>query len=188
MEPLFEHNSLLDLVLKCPKTGLFALINDADRLVEVSYSENLINAMASLITQIRDNTHTNRKLRNDVIQRKVRLVVLESPNDYLSLRHRQTVWTDYYTKVLRYDLYKSKLTLRLTPVIEVHEFKDKVYHAVVFLKAKDRRMLPVGVFGHRKEAIAFIDEFYSKLDFHLVSANNDLTRTYLSTIPYSKSP
>lgn len=162
----------LDQLLEMTSNGVFALVNEQDRKVDVRLGTNVLRSVARLITDIKSNAVRPVALKQDL--QKLKLVILENEVADLGLCHAK--WRNYY-KEQGYTLYRSRpgssysLVVLIDYVPEVHP--NKLYF-IVKLVGKSNSII-TGVFDNNIELQDFTSKYYSKGVVEVVFASNNLT-------------
>ncbi len=175
-------NKLINLenLLNLNCNGLYCLINEQDRKVDVRYSCNLLRAVASLVESISDNSVVPLEISKDAS--KLQLVVLEKNIEGLKLKH--AFWQQYY-KNLGYSLYRTKPGNKYVVEVSVdyvRELHQSHHYFVVRLKSKGSTVT-VGIFDQIEDLQDFVSEYYSGVVVEIIFANNNLTSSYVARIP-----
>jgi hypothetical protein len=150
--------------------GVFALINNSDRKVDVRHSTNCLDSIARHLTQIAKKTHPCKSLIED--QKKITVAILDVIEDPQLRLLCHTYWSNRY-KDESYSFYRFRPALTLRARISVED-----YQARVKLQNANHDAFVVGCFDSLTEAESFLSFYYSNKAAYPVYACNKLTREY----------
>lgn len=161
----------LELVGLASQQGIFALENGKDKKILIFRSRNPLLYLSSLISK----GVSNREKSNIwVDRRKLKLLTLETGG---LTSHEFYYWCQKY-KSKGYTFYPQCRV----PQLILHTKVDYRLGYMVELRDKGYRSFVVGVFGTAEEAGNWIQEVYQNgIISHIVYANNQLTKDYLSS-------
>jgi hypothetical protein len=153
--------------------GIWAIVNERDRLVYLSQSNNVLASMSRNIDMIHNKSHSCRKLLRD--KSLLSFVVLEEVSSTETDRKlRLNYWINHYRNK-GYTLYrKHNGEATYTPKLFVT--KDYKVHVTLVNKRNDK--LVVGVFDKMNDATQFITTYYSNIFYTITYSDNILTKEY----------
>lgn len=149
--------------------GVWAFVNDTDKIVYLSYSKNIQSTVSRNIKEMADNSHSCKQLIKD--KSKLQLQVLE----YNCSKAKLSYWIDNYRNK-GYSLYRERngevvyrVKVKIIPEYFVH---------VTLCNLRGTSTV-VGVFDNMQEANSFIQTHYSDKIYNIVYSDNILTKQYL---------
>lgn len=160
-------------LLSLPKMGVFALINDQDRVVFITHSSCIVESLGKLIRQLKERTHN---CANLIIDRdKLRLVVLEEIQNSSALSVRTRYWIDQYV-AKGYGLYSKINAVKYRLRVEYDELGNVIVKAV---NTRNKGYV-IGVFRNLGLANQWINNTYKSKEYIIPQyAKNELTKSYL---------
>lgn len=158
-------------LLQLSVSGVYALINDSNRRVYVSYGTSIIDSLQRLIRDLKKPDTKLKLLKEDL--EKLRFVILETCDED-KMKPLYTYYTEQFIEkgFETYRNYKStkyKVRITLGPDLKVH----------VQLVNKSRKIITVGVFHHVHNAETFVRINYSKPYIYPIYAKNELTQQFI---------
>jgi len=159
--------------------GVFALVNEFKKKIDIRYSFCITKSIVTILTKIRECSLEGDELVQDFNRLNIKFVILEEiSKDSRLLRMRQAYWTEYY-KNQRYKFYRYRNALEYRITIKIRN-----YLVYIELQNKNHDSLIIGVFDKMKDAKKFIEDYYPKKKVKsIVYALNALTRQYLLENP-----
>lgn len=151
------------------KPGIWAFVNDTDRIVYLSYSKNILSSISRNIKEISDKSHSCKKLIRD--KSKIQILLIEDRCQKAKLGY----WVEYYRNN-GYTLYRSN-NGEITYKTRVAITTDFLVHVLLVNKRNDK--LVVGVFNTMEDASTFIQKHYQNKIHKIVYSDNLLTHNYL---------
>lgn len=168
------ETSLVHKLLDIPEVGVYGLINETEKKVYITYSEDMLGGISRLLRNIKDNNTGYRELRRDIDSLSIKII--ETVNyDYTKrdLRDLFRYWSEYYV-LLGYTLYRSYKALQCIVAIEM--LPD--LRVAVTLRNKALKGIIMGIFKTMSEANSFV-QMYNSMDIIVpVYALNEDTREY----------
>lgn len=163
----------LSLYYKYAQGGVYALINDSDKKVDIRYCSSLSMAIGAFLSRINAGYDLPSVLIQD--KDKLQLVVLEIMDDPTSRLIHHGYWTDKY-KSMGYSLYREHPALHYKVRIAIEDY-------LIYVKLMNRNYdsIIVGVFDNMEEAESFVSTCYSDEIKYPVYATNDLSVTYFTS-------
>lgn len=154
------------------KPGIWAIVNERDRVVYLSQSNNILSSMSRNIDMIHDKSHPCRKLLRD--KSLLSFVLLEELHTETNRKLRLNYWINHYRNK-GYTLYRRHNgEVSYTPKVFVT--KDYKIHVTLVNKRNDK--LIVGVFDKMDDATQFITTYYSNTFYNITYSDNILTKEY----------
>jgi hypothetical protein len=153
-------------------SGIWAFVNTKDKRIFISHSNNILSSVSRNISEIKDKSHSCRKLLRDLPN--LELLVLEA--DVLPQDRKIKVgkWMENY-KNKGWTLYKD--TPPVLYSIRTSISKDYKVHILLVNKRNDK--LVVGVFTTMDEATQFLFTNYPNNKVHnVIYSDNSLTREF----------
>ena len=159
----------METLNKLAVRGVYALINETDKRIYISYSTYVLGAVARLLRELKDGAHPSDQLCQDLD--KLEVHILERSEN---LKLRATFYAKEYEK-RGYELYR--------PVKYVqYKVKRRYKQGKVFVELVTNsynRSVVVGVFEKMGAAKHFIETYYTGDIYRIIYANNELTREYM---------
>jgi hypothetical protein len=154
------------------KPGIWAIVNERDRIVYLSQSNNVLSAVSRNISSIHDKSHSTRRLIRD--KSLLSFVFLEEVATETDRKLRLNYWIDNYRN-RGYTFYRKKNgeCLYTPKVFITTDFK---VHVTLVNKRNDK--LVVGVFNTIQEANQFVESNYPNTFYSITYSNNTLTKEY----------
>lgn len=153
-------------------SGIWAFVNDKDKRIFISHSGNILSSVSRNISEIKDKSHSCRKLLRDLPH--LELIVLESgvlPHDR---KIKVGEWMDYYRNK-GWTLYKD--THPVSYSIRTSISKDYKVHILLVNKRNDK--LVVGIFPTMDEATQFLSTNYPNNKVHkVIYSENSFTKEF----------
>lgn len=143
-----EIKTLLDL----PDSGIAGFFNEDDRRVYLLYSEALLDALVRNVRQLKEGSHTCKKLIED--RNKLEFRVIET--NCLNLKHDYMKWSEEY-KRMGYELYRNFTPISLYAKMA---YSKNLKSIEVRLYNKRYEWFVVGVFSSAKEATEWMNQTY----------------------------
>jgi len=167
-----------------PNCSVFALYNSKKNKVQLMYAKNTLTKLAKTIDELRNNTHSNKELCNDLDD--LEFVLLETYPDELTCRELMNYWFDYVVNEEGMELYSKRNYLSYRPKVTVSVFSydylnpdrvDRVYVELVNTRGKG---FVVGVFDNVPDAEEFKKIYLDSQKFVMpVYATNKLTKAFM---------
>ena len=161
--------NLTQTLIEMNKPGVWAFVNDTDRIIYLSYSKNIQSTISRNIKEVMDNSHSCKRLIKD--KSKLNLVVLE----YNCEKAKLNYWLDHYRND-GYSLYRNR-NGEVTYRLQVKIVAEYLIH--VILRNLHGNSVVVGVFDSMEEANTFIQTHYPDKIYNIVYSDNKLTQHYL---------
>jgi len=153
-------------------SGIWAFVNDKDKRIFISHSNNILSSVSRNISEIKDKSHSCRKLLRDFPN--LDLLVLEAnvlPHDR---KIKVGKWMDHYRNK-GWTLYKDNPPVSYS--IRTAISKDYKVHILLVNKRNDK--LVIGVFTTMDEATQFLSTNYPNNKVHnIIYSDNSLTREF----------
>lgn len=164
----------LSQLLKLPKMGVIALLNDQDKAIYITHSSCIVESLGKLLRQLQDKTHN---CVNLIIDRdKLRLVVLEEIQDKRALSVRARYWIDQYV-AKGYGLYGRINAVKYRLRVEY----DELGHVLVKAVNTRNKSYVIGVFRNLGLANQWINNTYKEKEYIIPQyATNELTKAYFN--------
>lgn len=171
IETLFKDLCML------PKEGLYCLINEEDKKIQIYNTVNIISSISRLSQEI-ENLN-NSELKKDLD--KVKLKILETNfkcKDSRNIRYKQVIQS---YKDRGYKFY-NELSVVQYIVKETFQYKDlKAYYVIELVNPSSRINIVVGVFRKYREARKFLKDYYPDNTIPKITiAENEDTKLWLS--------
>jgi hypothetical protein len=170
----------IETLLKCSTPGIYALINDVDKKIDIRYSSNVSNSITTILTQIRKGIAHPTELEEDLS--KLRLIVLElHPSNYQTILLHHAYWINKY-KELGYTLYRKHIALQ-------YKLKIYIHHMIIHVSFENRNhdSILLGIFDNMEEANEFCRVYENETVLYPYYAINDLSKKYLQELKSSWS-
>ena len=165
---MLEYRTLVNL----STPGIWAFINERDRVVYLSQSNNILSSVSRNIDSLLDKSHFCRRMVKD--RNNLTLVILEYIEIETDRKLRLNYWIDHYRNK-GYNLYRKHNGESVyQPKILIT--KDYQIHVVLVNKRNDK--LVVGVFNKMDEANQFMTSHYSNTFYTITYSDNILTKEY----------
>lgn len=133
--------------------GIFCLINNVDKRIYISFSNNVFLALATLLNNVNSQSSpVYVELYNDL--NKLEFKVLDTTYD--NLRIGQSFYVEYYED-LGYNMYNNFKGLKYKVRIEPN---DKLGKVAVVLQNRRKEKVVVAVFDSVLEAEEYVKEKY----------------------------
>jgi hypothetical protein len=161
--------NLLQTLTDINKPGVWAFVNDTDRIIYLSYSNNILTSISRNVRELNDKSHSSKSLIRD--KSKLQIQIIEFNCDKAKLGY----WVDHYRNN-GYSLYRNN-NGEVTYKTRVAITDDFFVHVLLVNKRNDK--LVVGVFPNIQEANYFIQTHYPNKIHKIVYSNNDLTKQFL---------
>lgn len=150
--------------------GVFALINNLDRKIDIRHSTNCLDSIARHLTQITKNTHPCKALIQD--REKITFRILDVIEDPQLRMLCHTYWSNRYKdEAYSFYRYRPALTLRARICVEEYQVRVKLQNA-------NHKAFVVGCFDAITDAENFVSLYYSSKAPYPVYACNRLTKEY----------
>lgn len=165
--------NLLQTLAAAPRECIYALINEADKKVQIHCTTNFLTHISKLTQEL---SHLNNQaLKADLD--KIQLVILETNFNSAADRYAQykRIAGEYRTK--GYEFY-NELSVVQYKLRESYKYKGgKPYYFIELVGGKGSKPVLVGVFAKWREARGFQDMYYKDgIITKVVVADNELTR------------
>jgi hypothetical protein len=155
-------------------SGIWAFVNNKDKRIFISHSNNILSSVSRNISEIKDKSHSCRKLLRDFPN--LDLLVLEShvlPHDR---KIKVGKWMDHYRNK-GWTLYKDNPPVSYS--IKTTISNDYKVHILLVNKRNDK--LVVGVFPTMDEATQFLSTNYPDNKVHkVIYSENSFTKEFNS--------
>lgn len=161
--------NLLQTLTDINKPGIWAFVNDIDRMVYLSYSNNILTSVSRNVRELTDKSHSSKSLVKD--KSKLQIQIIEFNCDKAKL----TYWLDYY-KTKGYSLYRNN-NGEVVYKTRIAITTDFFVHVQLVNKRNDK--IVVGVFSNMEEAKSFTQTYYSNKIHKIVYSDNSLTKEYI---------
>lgn len=164
----------MDTLLRYPRNAVYALINDSDRRVYVSYSVDVLLAIRRLLVDYA-------VLDADYKSGKLRIAILETASDKRTMQ----LYVEHYQikyESLGYSFYKRNKFIQYKVQITIES--DRLVY--VFLVSRNYSKLIVGIFSKMDQARAFKAVLESSNPVLPVFALNGHTRRHCLGLPLDR--
>ena len=161
--------NLMLTLMDMNKPGVWAFVNDRDRIVYLSYTNNILTAVSRNLKELNDKTHSCRRMIRD--KSKLQIQIIESGCQKAKLGY----WVDFYRN-RGYSLYRNN-NGEVTYKTRVAVTSDYLIHVLLVNKRNDK--IVVGVFSKMEEAKSFIQTHYPDKIHKIVYSDNPLTKEFL---------
>lgn len=160
---------------QCPKECVYALVNEADKRIQVYSTGNFLSHFSKLIQEL--GTLDHKPLVADL--EKIELVFLETR--FENRKHRDVKFkyqVDKYRN-LGYNMYVD-LSLTNYRIRECYKHRDGKSYVVLELRgSKGVKPILIGVFSKYKKAKAFLEEHYKDgIVTDVVKASTEETKLF----------
>lgn len=151
-------NNLFSALLDAPRSSVYALVNEVDKTVYVSYSTSVITSLARLIERHRNDIGFRYKLGEDLS--KFSFVVLEENDCRNTLMVRVGLYMRRY-KNTGYTLLDERVPVEYRlKVMKMDDGKSSSKGLGLYLVSKRNSKILLGTFRTRKELESFQNEYY----------------------------
>jgi hypothetical protein len=161
---------------KLDAMGIYALRNDADKRIFISYGRNMLANFTRLLGALKTDKR-NALMLADI--EKLQLEIIETiPRDYVqNLKVKVALYSAKF-QARGYELYRE---YRKPPQYKIEQIINQKFHVEVWLRSKYKYKLCVGVFKTVKESDDFIRDVYPDAAYiYPIYARNELTNEYRS--------
>lgn len=149
--------------------GIFVLVHELEKKIDVRYSMNCSFAIASILRCI----DGNRELVQDIEHLEYKIIETMSLDpDLLKIRH--AYWVKHY-KDLGYSFYRKINCVEYKFRKEIDKKKELVK---LYIVNRFRRKILLGIFVDNPSLEEFIETYYKDGINSIVYYNNELTRNY----------
>lgn len=156
-------------------SGIWAFVNDKDKRIFITHSNNILSSVSRNISQIQDKSHSCRKLLRDLPN--LELVVLEKDLNSLDRKVKVGKWMDHY-KAKGWTLYKDTHPVYYS--IRTSVSKDYKVHVLLVNKRNDK--IVVGIFPTIDLANEFVSINYPNNNItSVIYSQNDLTSSFYNS-------
>ena len=167
-----QCSNLTSEIIKLIPGGIWALINETNRMVYLVYSNSMVGSLARNLTTIKDGWHRYKNLCADINNLEFKVIEIYRGND-LENRLRLNYWFDYYRNN-GYQLYNKNIPVKVWINIEL--YNNSGTYAVLVRLVNSKRKFLVGAFLTKDEADGFIETYYSKGIYNVIKDNGPLTQ------------
>jgi hypothetical protein len=168
---------LFNEFLNLKRCGIFALVNNEDKKVYITFSKEICSSFARIIREIHEKTCSYKQLIDDA--QKLSYIFIENINyedTKLDIHLKMEYFIQQY-KHLGYTMYNDKhKPAKFKVVIDVHNDIKRIH--VCLMSKSYRRSITVGVFDKMWDAEEFAVLFDSMDIIIPVYSSNKLTREY----------
>jgi hypothetical protein len=161
--------NLLQTLTDINKSGIWAFVNDIDRMVYLSYSNNMLTSVSRNVRELNDNTHSLKSLVRH--KSKLQIQIIECNCEKAKLGY----WVDHYRNN-GYSLYRNN-NGEVTYKTRIAITNEYLVHVLLVNKRNDK--IVVGVFSDMEQATSFVQTNYPNKIHKIVYSNNDLTKQFL---------
>jgi hypothetical protein len=158
---------------KLAQPGIYAILNESDRKVDVRCSQDCLKSIAGVISDLANERYKDKAVVQD--RAKISFKVLEVMHDPVIKKQHHSYWSFWY-KDQGYDFYRFRPALLYQPLIELN---TRTCKPVVCVRDKNGTKIVVGSFDTMHEANEFLEKYYTPPCFNLIYAFNKLTLTYV---------
>lgn len=153
-------------------SGIWGLVNEADRKIYLSYSNNILSSISRNISDLKSRCHSCRDLNNDLSKLSIIIVERNTPSSQLKLSLSN--WMDNYRNN-NYGLYREfiPVSYKLRKVVS----KDYLVHVLLVNSRNDK--IVVGIFDKMDLADQFINTHYKDNITKVIYSDNQLTGNYI---------
>lgn len=163
---------LLKLLYNMPKNSIYALINEQDKEIFLTYSTNSLSSLTRLINEIKAGYGLSIDLS------KFQYKLLEEIKNQQILAFRFNYWYDYF-KNDGYKLYNKRKPVNYKLNYTVgQDFRNKANRLLYAILKNRSKEIVLGVFDNINECTTFIQN-YGDL-YSIKHADNNLTKEYLN--------
>lgn len=162
--------NLMQTLTQLNQPGVWAFVNDRDKIIYLSYSNNILSSVSRNVRELTDKTHSCRRMVRD--RSNLRIQIIE-PN---CQKAKLGYWVDYYRNS-GYSLYRNnngEVTYKVRTMIT----DEYLIHVMLVNKRNDKTV--VGVFPNMEDANHFIQTYYQNNIHRIVYSDNPLTKQYLT--------
>jgi len=165
--------NVLPNLTQLSKAGIWAIVNESDKVLYITQSNNVLSSMSRNIDQLNNKSHHCRSLLRH--KSKLSFVVLEYVTIETDRKLRLNYWIEKYRNK-GYTLYRKHNgeALYVPKILVTEDFK---IHVTLVNRRNDK--LVVGVFDKMSEAEHFTTTHYSKPFYTITYSSNILTKEYL---------
>lgn len=160
-------------LLDYSKPGIWGFINEKDKRVFISYSNNILASVSRNISQIQDKSHSCRKLIRDLPN--LTFVMLVCNDSTKTRKIRAVELMDSFVS-RGYVPYTNKLIVSYK--IRIVVTTDFKIHVLLVNRRNDKTV--IGVFDKMDEASSFIQHNYPNNKIHnVIYSDNSLTKEFI---------
>lgn len=165
--------------LDIPQSGVYALINETDRKIYITYSNYIFGSLSRIIRELKNDMFVPKELVDNVDDLEFR--VLEQCWDLPNQKLRATFYMREFKKA-GYTLFKEVKFVEYTVRKTVGADWRKIYKNLVYVQlvANCNAKLTVAVFPKMEQAEEFIKKYYENGVNRIVYGENQLSRDYLN--------
>lgn len=153
-----------------PKNSIYALINEQDKEIFLTYSYDVLSSLSRIINEMKSGIGLS------IDPSKFRYKLLESVDKREYLKMRFSYWHDFYRQC-DYKFYNKRkpINYKLISTIE-RDFRDP-RRRLLYAKLKNKRSeVILGVFDNIEQCTDFIEN-YGNI-YSIKHASNQLTKEY----------
>jgi hypothetical protein len=161
--------NLMQTLTQLNQSGVWAFVNERDKIVYLSYSNNFLTSVSRNVRELTDKSHSCRRMIRD--KSKLQIQIIESNCHKARLGY----WIDFYRNK-GYSLYRNK-NGEVTYKVRISISED--YKVFVMLVNKRNDKVVVGVFPNMEEAKVFSQTHYPDKIHKIVYSDNPLTKEFL---------
>lgn len=166
MKKINSYSNIVSLA----RPGIFAFVHYRTKSMYITYSNNMLTAISSHITQAQDGVHSNKSMNKYF--KNLRLYVIEEcDSSNLTVQHSYW-WKQFEQQGYKFYNTRPPLQYKVRTVILVD------YSVQVQLINKNREVLVLGVFDNIQEANTFQQLVQSLDPIRPLYYNNLLTKSY----------
>jgi hypothetical protein len=160
-------------IILLSKPGIWALVNEVDRKVFLSFSGSMADSLTRNMMALKDGSHRYKPMVEDVS--KLTLKVLEEfSGSNVENRLRLNYWIDHF-KQQKYRLYNKDVSIKLCIR---KDLVAKPVGVLVSLINRRYKRIPLGIFKNMTEADRFIETHYSNGIYNIIKASNQMSLDY----------
>lgn len=153
-----QTTDLINQIRQTPTYGVYALVNNADKRVQVCYSNFIPEAVVRTLKKLSTNRHKSVKMTED--QGKLELVFLERLFKQIDQKLALKKWVDYYSE-LGFEHYTKYTIANMRIKYEIGRSNHKAVVQVLLLSNRKNKIL-VGTFDSMPDAKSWVSHVYPK--------------------------
>lgn len=170
---------VFETLYNLPREGIYAIRNEQEKSVYISYSKDLLTSVSKNVKQIKEKVHICNFLNREI--EELEFGIIETLNYYTTKLDIHCLLyyhiTEYRNKGYTVIAYRNIKPLRFR--VDIGQ-DCRVYCKLI---TKDYKEYVVGVFNNKIEAKDFIKQ-YQDMDslIYPIYSINDLTKEYIETL------
>lgn len=162
--------NLLKVLHDLPKNSIYALINDRDKEIFLTYSYDVLSSLTRVINEIKNGIGLNINIGQFDFK------LLETIEHRDELKFRFNYWYDRYN-VKGYKFHNKRRPVRYKLISTIEGSFKSHMHKLIYVKLKNwNREIILGVFDNIDECTDFMDS-YGDL-YKIKKADNKLTKEF----------